>query len=254
MAQYSVCSKTQSKRNGGSSLRKSSSANPAFNPASAVRAFASWMADGARSQPKASNPALAHPRTSWPAPATRHADGPALQFRMGGEEIDQTRRRFALVPGCVAGLITSFPVVAVQNRHRTMDSLDRIIKKSQPSRERLSWPFTTDKHRFTQIECGKCSVLPCENPLAVRQAGSAHSLSLSINRLPVAASRQSAAGCCSHELRRSAETPLRQGSWLRFTSNFWRCSLTMKRASSSCPRSEERRVGKEGRSRWSPYH
>src|SRR5207249_2442011 len=50
-----------------------------------------------------------------------------------------------------------------------------------------------------------------------------------MNRFPVAASRQSAAGCCSHELRRSAETPLRQGSWLRFTSNFWRCSLTMKR-------------------------
>ena len=38
---------------------------------------------------------------------------------------------------------------------------------------------------------------------------------LSMNRLPVAASRQSAAGCCSHELRRSAETPLRQGSWLQ---------------------------------------
>src|SRR2546430_11459165 len=36
---------------------------------------------------------------------------------------------------------------------------------------------------------------------------------LSMNRTPVAASRQSAAGCCSHELRRSAETPLRQGSW-----------------------------------------
>src|SRR5438132_7866898 len=36
---------------------------------------------------------------------------------------------------------------------------------------------------------------------------------LSMNRLPVAASRQSAASCCSHELRRSAETPLRQGSW-----------------------------------------
>src|SRR5256714_15021294 len=30
---------------------------------------------------------------------------------------------------------------------------------------------------------------------------------LSMNRLPVASSRQSAAGCCSHELRRSAETP-----------------------------------------------
>src|SRR5438445_5815628 len=30
----------------------------------------------------------------------------------------------------------------------------------------------------------------------------------------VAASRQSAAGCCSHELRRSTETPLRgDGSW-----------------------------------------
>src|SRR5437667_9167667 len=36
---------------------------------------------------------------------------------------------------------------------------------------------------------------------------------ISMNRLPVAASRQRAAGCCSHELRRSAETPLRQGSW-----------------------------------------
>src|SRR6266513_2563211 len=34
-----------------------------------------------------------------------------------------------------------------------------------------------------------------------------------MNRTPVAASRQSAAGCCSHELRRSAETPLRQGPW-----------------------------------------
>jgi len=34
-----------------------------------------------------------------------------------------------------------------------------------------------------------------------------------LNPIPVAASRQSAAGCCSHELRRSAETPLRQGSW-----------------------------------------
>src|SRR5205809_4851958 len=36
---------------------------------------------------------------------------------------------------------------------------------------------------------------------------------LPMNLLPVAASRQSAADCCSHELRRSAETPLRQGSW-----------------------------------------
>src|SRR5437870_5923208 len=36
---------------------------------------------------------------------------------------------------------------------------------------------------------------------------------VSMNRLLVAASGQSAAGCCSHELRRSAETPLRQGSW-----------------------------------------
>src|SRR2546425_10286738 len=36
---------------------------------------------------------------------------------------------------------------------------------------------------------------------------------LPMNRTPVAASRQSAAGCCSRELRRSAETPRRQGSW-----------------------------------------
>src|SRR5207248_8868688 len=42
---------------------------------------------------------------------------------------------------------------------------------------------------------------------------------LSMNRTPVAAARQSAAGCCSHELRRSAETPLRQSSWPQLTSN-----------------------------------
>ena len=42
-----------------------------------------------------------------------------------------------------------------------------------------------------------------------------------MNRLPVAASRQSAADCCSHELRRSTETPLRQGSWSQMRSEFW---------------------------------
>src|SRR5437660_10111821 len=34
-----------------------------------------------------------------------------------------------------------------------------------------------------------------------------------MNRLLVAASRPSAADCSSHELRRSAETPLRGGAW-----------------------------------------
>src|SRR2546427_11986327 len=54
-----------------------------------------------------------------------------------------------------------------------------------------------------------------------------HEANGGMDRLSVAASRQSAAGCCSHELRRSAETPLRQGSWLRFTSNLGRCPLSM---------------------------
>jgi len=44
---------------------------------------------------------------------------------------------------------------------------------------------------------------------------------LSLNRLPVAASRQSAADCYSHELRRSAESPLGQGSWSQCPIN-WR--------------------------------
>src|SRR2546427_569697 len=55
-----------------------------------------------------------------------------------------------------------------------------------------------------------------------------HEANGGMDRLSVAASRQSAAGCCSHELRRSAETPLRQGSWPQLTSNLWRCSLPMK--------------------------
>ncbi len=39
-----------------------------FNPASAGDSLANWMAEGAMSQPKASNPALAQARTSWPVP------------------------------------------------------------------------------------------------------------------------------------------------------------------------------------------
>src|SRR5207302_7716930 len=38
---------------------------------------------------------------------------------------------------------------------------------------------------------------------------------LRMNRVLVAASRQSAADCSSNELRRSAETPLRQDAWSR---------------------------------------
>jgi len=45
--------------------------------------------------------------------------------------------------------------------------------------------------------------------------GSPSPFSFRMNRLLVAASRQSAADRCSHEMRRSTKTPLRQGSWSR---------------------------------------
>src|SRR5437016_3977176 len=49
---------------------------------------------------------------------------------------------------------------------------------------------------------------------------------LPMNRLFVAASRQSAAGCGSHQLRRSAETPLRGGEWSRCAvAKPWKLSL-----------------------------
>src|SRR5947199_82066 len=50
-------------------------------------------------------------------PATRDTDSPALQFRMGVQKIDQARRRLALFPRHVFGLVAIFPIFSIQRRH-----------------------------------------------------------------------------------------------------------------------------------------
>src|SRR5437762_3343688 len=73
----------------------------------------------------------------------------------------------------------------------------------------------------------------------------------------VAASRQSAAGCCSHELRRSTETPLRgDGSWeasFRFCARIGTINHSLTRPPATLSPAEGERDGVRGQIHGQPF-
>src|SRR5256886_8294559 len=121
----------------------------------------------------------------------------------------------------------------MQRMNRVVSS--RLNRKLQTTRGELFWFFFSSRRRHTRFDCDWSSDVCSSDLRGVRAVG------IEVNPFLSFISNTKVRNCNVHHLRSAA------GSVLSALER-------RKKVPSHLERSEERRVGKECRSRWSPYH